>query len=174
MPHKMVMAPIVQLPFGPGRALPEQRLAVARGRRVDEWRWSRWCRAAFRSRSRQTPNTTNLNGAGQRPNLVPGADVLAPATSRERLENNHGRQSVSEPGGLLARPGIHARQRAVRFSPGVRSPVRTSVDLAINKDFPTGGTSKRDAAPRGDQPLQHAVVHADGEHQRSAAPTSRR
>ena len=90
----------------------------------------------------QTPNTTNLNGAGQRPNLVPGVDVLAPGDITERLREQYRRQSVSEPERRSRWRPAFTLGNAPFILPGVRSPVRKSVDLAINKDFPTSRTSK--------------------------------
>jgi hypothetical protein len=88
MPHKIVIAPIIQLPFGSGRAF------VNKGGALD-YLVGGWTVAAvgliqsgFAIPVTQTPNTTNLNGAGQRPNLVPGVEPLMPGDITGRLETN--------------------------------------------------------------------------------------
>ena len=88
----------------------------------------------------QTPNTTNLNGAGQRPNLVSGVDVLAAGDITERLGNSTADNLYLNPAAFSLAPAFTLGNAP--FILGVRSPVRKNVDLAINKDFPTSRTSK--------------------------------
>ena len=141
MPHKIVIAPIVQLPFGPGRPhLNTGWLShVAGGWTVA---MVAMVQSGFPIAVTQTPNTTNLNnGAGQRPNLVPGVDIMAPGDITERLANNTADNLYLNPAAFSLAPAF-TLGNAPFILPGVRSPVRTSVDLAINKDFPTSRTSK--------------------------------
>src|SRR6185436_10613711 len=88
MPHKIVIAPIVVLPFGSGRA------HLNKGGLLDYlvggWTVSAvtMVQSGFPIAVIQAPNTTNLNGAGQRPNLVAGTDLLAPGDLVTRIETN--------------------------------------------------------------------------------------
>jgi len=139
MPHKLVIAPIVQLPFGKGRARANDGLLsyVAGGWTVAA---VAMVQSGFPIPVTQTPNTTNLNGAGQRPNLVPGAGVLMPGDITERLQSNPADNLYLNPAAFSLAPAFTLGS-APFVLPGVRSPVRRSIDLAFNKDFPTGGRS---------------------------------
>ena len=88
----------------------------------------------------QTPNTTNLNGAGQRPNLVDGQNILMPGDITDRLAANPGDNLYLNPAAFSLAPAF-TLGNAPMILPGVRSPVRTSTDVALNKDFRTGGSS---------------------------------
>jgi trimeric autotransporter adhesin len=141
MPHKLVIAPIVQLPFGVGRAYANN------GGWLD-YLAGGWTIAAvgmiqsgFPIAVTQTPNTTNLNGAGQRPNLTPGVDVLTPGDITSRLENNPADNVYLNPAAFSLAQAF-TLGNAPFILPGVRSPTRNSLDLALNKDFRTGRTSK--------------------------------
>src|SRR5204862_290028 len=73
MAHKLVIAPIVQLPFGSG-ALAQRTL---RGYLIGGWTIAAvaMVQSGFPIPITQAPNTTNLNGSGQRPNVVADASV---------------------------------------------------------------------------------------------------
>ena len=72
MPHKVVVAPIVQLPFGTGR--PYLNGGGFLDYVIGGWSISAvgLIQSGFPIPVTQAPNTTNLNGAGQRPNIVAG------------------------------------------------------------------------------------------------------
>jgi hypothetical protein len=89
----------------------------------------------------QAPNTTNLNGAGQRPNLAAGAELLAPGDIVGRIENNPGDNLYLNPAAFALAPAFTLGTAPLRL-PGVRSPVRTNTDFAVNKDFRAGGTTR--------------------------------
>ena len=74
-PHKIVIAPILQLPFGVGRPYLNQGGLLDYV--IGGWSMSAvgLIQSGFPIPVTQSPNTTNLNGAGQRPNIVPGAAV---------------------------------------------------------------------------------------------------
>ena len=140
MPHKIVIAPIVDLPFGPGRAFARQGWLshVAGG-------WTvaivAMVQSGFPIPVTQTPNTTNLNGAGQRPNLTPGVDPLMAGDVTDRLRNNPADNLYLNPAAFSLAPAF-TLGNAPFILQGVRSPARKSVDLAINKDVPTTRTTK--------------------------------
>jgi len=83
----------------------------------------------------QTPNTTNLNGAGQRPNLVAGVDPLVPGDITDRLRANPADNLYRNPGAFSIAPAFTLGS-APRILPGLRSPGRWSTDLALDKEFP--------------------------------------
>ena len=141
MPHKIVIAPIVQLPLGSGRAF------LNRGGALD-YLVGGWTVAAvgliqsgFAIPVTQTPNTTNLNGAGQRPNLVPGVDPLMPGDITGRLETNPADNLYLNPAAFSLAPAFTLGNAPFVLS-GVRSPVRKSLDLALSKDLRTSRTTK--------------------------------
>ena len=60
----------------------------------------------------QSPNTTNLNGAGQRPNLVPDASVQVSGDINDRLRTGSERQLVSRSCGVFSGASLHVGKRA--------------------------------------------------------------
>jgi hypothetical protein len=86
----------------------------------------------------QSTNTSNLNGAGQLPNLVPGQPLLQPGDITSRLGANIGDNQYLNPSAFSLAPAF-TLGNAPRVLPGVRTPMRNSADLAINKQFHTGG-----------------------------------
>jgi len=137
MTHKLVVAPIVQLPFGPGRAHLNKPGAL--GSLVGGWTLSAvvLVQSGFPIAITQTPNTTNLNGAGQRPNIVPGQDFLANGDVTDRLTAKPTDNLYLNPGAFSLAPAF-TLGNAPMILPGVRSPVRTSTDIAVNKDLRVG------------------------------------
>src|SRR5256885_4240539 len=137
MTHKVVLAPIVQLPFGPGRAHLSTPGALSY--LVGGWTVSAvvLVQSGFPIAITQTPNTTNLNGAGQRPNLVPGQDVLANGDITDRLTAKPTDNLYLNPGAFALAPAF-TLGNAPMILPGVRSPVRTSADVGVNKDLRLG------------------------------------
>ncbi len=134
MPHKLVLAPIVRLPFGKGSGGLDYL--------IGGWTASAvvMVQSGFPIAVTQTPNTTNLNGAGQRPNLVGGQNTLAAGDITDRLAANTSDNLYLNPAAFALAPAF-TLGNAPMILPGVRSPVRTSTDFALNKDFRTGGSS---------------------------------
>jgi hypothetical protein len=136
-----VIAPIVQLPFGVGRPY------LSNGGFLDYviggWSVSAvgLIQSGFPIPVTQSPNTTNLNGAGQRPNLVPGASIQRPGDITERLEADPRDNLYLDPAAFSLAPAF-TLGNAPRILPGVRSPARNSIDLAMNKDFRVGTTAR--------------------------------
>jgi trimeric autotransporter adhesin len=140
MPHKIVIAPIVELPFGPGRAYANQGWL---SHVIGGWTVAgvAMVQSGFPIPVTQTPNTTNLNGAGQRPNLNDGVDPQVPGDITERLRKNPADNAYLNPAAFSLAPAF-TLGNAPFILPGVRSPARTNVDVAINKDFRTSRTTK--------------------------------
>jgi hypothetical protein len=140
-PHKIVMSPTLQLPVGKGRA------------HLNKGGWSDyliggWSFAAvinlqsgFPMGVSQTPNTLNLNGGTQRPNVVAGQEFLVPGDITDRLIANPADNKYFNPAAFSQSPSF-TFGNAPRLLPGVRSPWRNTVDLSINKEFRTGGSTR--------------------------------
>jgi hypothetical protein len=138
MPHKLVLAPIVQLPFGSGRA--HLNKAGWLDYLVGGWTVSvvSMVQSGFPIPVTQTPNTTNVNGAGQRPNLNPGVSILMPGDITDRIAANPSDNLYLNPAAFSLAPAFTMGNAPIVL-PGVRSPVRTDTDLAVNKEFRLGG-----------------------------------
>jgi trimeric autotransporter adhesin len=136
-PHKVSMTPTIQLPFGEGRRWLS-------GSRVGNAILGNWTLAAviqmqsgFPIGVSQNTNNTNLLGAAQRPNIVPGQEfVLGDITERLRANPNDDRY-LNAAAFSAAPAGTFGN--APRILPGAYSPWRNSTDLAINKDIRFGG-----------------------------------
>jgi hypothetical protein len=89
----------------------------------------------------QSTATLNLNGGTQRPNVVSGADFVVPGDITERLRTNPLDNRYLNPNAFSLAPA-YTYGNAPRILPGVRSPWRNSVDLRLNKEFRTGGSTR--------------------------------
>lgn len=136
-PHKLSMTPSIQLPFGDGRRfLNQSRLANAL---LGNWTVSFviQLQSGFPIGVSQNTNNTNLLGAAQRPNIVPGQDfVLGDITDRLRKDPNDDKY-LNEAAFVAAPAGTFGN--APRILPGAYSPWRNSTDVSINKDIRFGG-----------------------------------
>lgn len=140
-PHKLVASPTFRLPFGEGR------------RWLSNGGWTNWVlggwsvaaviqmQSGFPLGVSQTVNSHNLLGASQRPNVVPGQDIVVPGSITGRLRNNPTDNQYLNPNAFTQAP-VGSLGDAPRILDGVYSPWRNSTDLAINKDFPVGGSHR--------------------------------
>jgi hypothetical protein len=128
----------VQFPFGSGRRFLNKGGALDAV--VGGWTVSAviLIQSGFPFGVTQSTNTSNLNGAGQLPNLVPGQSLLQPGDITQRLTANISYNLYLNPGAFSLAPAF-TLGNAPRILPGVRTPMRNSTDLAINKDIHTGG-----------------------------------
>ena len=139
-PHKLVASPIIRLPFGEG----ERWLTSG----VGNWLAGGWTvslviqvQSGFPLGVSQNTNNTNLLGAGQRPNLVPGVDIQVPGDITDRLRADPDDNLYLNPAAWSqAVSGTFGD--APRTLDGIYSPVRSSTDLAINKDLPIRGNQR--------------------------------
>ncbi|HEX8031775.1 MAG TPA: TonB-dependent receptor [Vicinamibacterales bacterium] len=136
-PHKLAMTPTVQLPFGSGRRFfNESKVANAI---LGNWTIAAviQMQSGFPIGVSQNTNNTNLLGANQRPNIVPGVEFVLPGSITDRLrENPNDDRYLNEAAFVAAATGTFGN--SPRILPGVYSPWRNSTDLAINKDIPMG------------------------------------
>jgi trimeric autotransporter adhesin len=138
-PHKVAMTPTIQLPFGEGR-----RFLSGSG-------WTNavfggWTVAAVIQMqsgfpigvSQNTNTNTFMLGANQRPNLVPGVDVLVGGSITDRLRDNPEDDRYLNAAAFAQAPA-GTFGNSPRTLPGAYSPWRNSTDVAINKDIRLGG-----------------------------------
>ncbi len=139
-PHKLVASPIFRLPFGRG----QRWLTTGAG----AWIAGGWTLSAviqmqsgFPIGVSQNTANTNLLGANQRPNVVPGVDPRVPGSITDRLEANPDDNLYLNPAAFTQAPAGTFGD-APRILPGVYSPWRNTTDLAINKDLPLGSSRR--------------------------------
>jgi hypothetical protein len=89
----------------------------------------------------QNTNNTNLLGAGQRPNVVPGVDIRVPGSITDRLRSNPDDNLYLNPDAFTQAPA-GTFGNAPRYFDGVYSPWRNSTDMAVNKEFGLGGSRR--------------------------------
>jgi hypothetical protein len=139
-PHKLVASPIIRLPFGRG----ERWLTDGVGNLLaGGWTVSLviQVQSGFPIGVSQSANNTNLNGAGQRPNLVSGSDPLVGGSITDRLiENPDDNRYLNPLAFVEAVPGTFGN--SPRLLPGVYSPKRSTTDMAINKEIGLGGSRR--------------------------------
>ena len=136
-PHKLSMTPQIQLPFGEGRRfLNNSRLANAI---LGNWTLAAviQMQSGFPIGVSQNTNNTNLLGAAQRPNLVPGVEIVKGDITARLRKNPTDDRYLNEAAFSPAPAGTFGN--APRILPGAYSPWRNSTDLAINKDVRFGG-----------------------------------
>ncbi len=139
-PHKFAFQPIVQLPFGVGRRFVNR--AGPLDAIVGGWTVSAvvLIQSGFPLGITQSTNTSNLNGAGQLPNLVPGQSLLEPGDITQRLQTNIADNLYLNPSAFSLAPAF-TLGNAPRTLSGIRTPMRNSTDLGINKEFRGVGRS---------------------------------
>ena len=139
-PHKFAFQPIVQLPFGAGRQFLNHTGPL--DAIVGGWTVSAviLIQSGFPLGVTQSTNTSNLNGAGQLPNLVPGQSLQQPGDITQRLQANIADNLYLNPAAFALAPAF-TLGNAPRILPDVRTPMRNSTDLAVNKQFGLVGRS---------------------------------
>ena len=130
VPHRFILAPIVNLPS------PAARSGLA------NWLGAGWTAAAiFNFQSgypigvSQSNSTSNLLGNLQRPNLVPGVDLATAGDQPSRLaSSDHPSAAWLNPAAFSTAPG-NTFGNAPRVITDVRTPVQTETDLSVSKNF---------------------------------------
>ena len=136
-PHKLFASPIIRLPFGEGHKWLQSGVGnlLAGGWTVS---FVIQMQSGFPMGVSQNTNNTNLLGAGQRPNLVPGVDPRVAGSITDRLRQNPDDNLYLNASAFTqAPPGTFGN--APRILEGVYSPWRNSTDMALSKDVGLGG-----------------------------------
>jgi hypothetical protein len=139
-PHKVTLAPTLNLPFGKGHSWAQSGLAdaLAGG-------WSLTTVVSFQSGfpigvSQNVTGTQYLFGGTLRPNLVDGVDFLVPGDITDRLRVSTADNLYLNKNAFTA-TALNAFGNAPRTLPGVRSPWRNNVDLSVSKNVRTGAST---------------------------------
>ena len=142
LPHKIIMAPIIQLPFGEGRKFANEN-AVA------DWIIGGWSvsavvqlEAGFPTRLQYSTGFTNrtaplFGNTSLRPNLT-GTDPATSGSTQARVLSG---QWVNPAAYSVPTNGLGT---APRSDDRVRSPFRKNLDLVLTKSFNTGGSTRAD------------------------------
>ena len=140
-PHKIVLAPTVNLPFGEGHRFGGGRVANAV---LGGWSITpvMTIQSGFPMGITQLVSTTNnfLFGGTPRPNLVPGQDILTAGDITDRITANTA-DNVYFNKNAFATPAVNTFGNAPRTLPGVLSPWRNNADLSVSKNVRTGGST---------------------------------
>jgi hypothetical protein len=144
-PHKIVIAPTLNLPFGRGHDLASGSVGnfIAGG-------WSVTTVVTFQSgfpigvsqNVSGTPFLFSGTGTGVvaalRPNINPGVPIQMPGDITDRITANTSDNLYLNPA-AFSTAALNTFGNAPRILPGVSSPWRNNVDLSVSKAFPTGG-----------------------------------
>jgi hypothetical protein len=141
-PHKVVIAPTVQLPFGEGRRF------LSRSKIADLLLggWSITPVATIQSgfpigvTQLVATGNTFLFGGTPRPNIVPGQDILTAGDITDRITANVA-DNLYFNKNAFAMSAANTFGNAPRTLPGVYSPWRNNVDLSVSKNVRTGGST---------------------------------
>ena len=143
-PHKLVIAPIFNLPFGAGRKYLNGGLGDAL---LGGWSITTvvTVQSGFPIGVTQNQTTTPfLLGGNLRPNIVPGQDLLVPGNITDRIRTNVGDNLYFNRAAFSATP-VNQFGNAPRMLPGVLSPWRNNIDLSVSKQVHTGGQTSASA-----------------------------
>ena len=136
-PHKVVLAPTVNLPFGEG-----QKWATSGVGNLLLGGWSVTTVVTFNSGfpigvSQNQSGTPFLFGGTLRPNVNPGVDFIVDGDITDRIRDNTSDNRYLNPAAFSATP-TNQFGNAPRTLPGVYSPWRNNVDLSASKRTETG------------------------------------
>jgi hypothetical protein len=139
-PHKIVLAPTLNLPFGEGHKWGQTGLAsaIAGG-------WSITTVVTYQSGfpigvSQNDSGTAHLLAGTLRPNVVSDADVLVPGDITDRIRQDTKDNLYLNKAAFQLTPK-NQFGNAPRVLPGIRSPWRNNVDLSVSKQVQTGGST---------------------------------
>jgi hypothetical protein len=141
-PHKIVIRPIVNLPFGQGKKFLS-------GSRVGSAILGGWMvspvvtvQSGFPiGVSQNTTGTIFLYGGTARPNVVPNTPFLVDGDLTDRIRNNTNDNLYLNPK-AFSTSAANTFGNAPRILPGVLSPRRNNVDLSVAKNVRTGGSTQ--------------------------------
>jgi hypothetical protein len=140
VPHRLILAPIVELPFGRGKRWGASSSAA-------EWLAGGWVLSAainvqsgFPIMVTQTDNIQLLGGV-QRPNLVPGADLSTPGSFEDRLSSADHPSATWWNTAAFTPAAAFTFGNAPRTITDLRTPVQANVDGVFIKNLRFGTKS---------------------------------
>jgi hypothetical protein len=139
VPHRLVLSPVVEVPFGEGRKWSSRNSFV-------DLLAGGWTAAAiitvqsgFPIGVQQSDNTGTFGGA-QRPNIVDGVDMATAGDWTDRLASaDHPASAWLNPAAFSTAPAF-TFGNAPRTITSVRTPPQRNVDLSVAKNIRLGGT----------------------------------
>ena len=140
VPHKVVVAPIVLLPFGAGRRFLDKTGVV--DHLVGGWTISAVAsrESGFPIAITQSPNNSGLFGSFQRPNVVPGTNGQLVDDITDQLSENVNNNQYLNTAAWSQAPAF-TFGNAPRTDPNVRTPPRNKLDVVFAKQIKTGGST---------------------------------
>jgi hypothetical protein len=139
VPHRVVIAPIVELPFGQGKPW-------ANGSALADYLIGGWSASAiimvqsgFPIGMSQSDNTGLLGGA-QRPNLTSGVDLATAGSYQDRLASGDHVTATWINQAAFTRALDFTFGNAPRTITAVRTPAQKNVDVSFAKNIRLGGT----------------------------------
>jgi len=138
VPHRVIIAPIVALPFGKDHKIGKSRIGnlLAGG----------WVAAAvFNYQSgfpigvSQSNSNSNLLGNGQRPNVVPGVTMVTSGDWPERVASADHPQAAWLNKDVFAAAPAGTWGNAPRSITEVRTPIQNETDLSVSKNVGLSG-----------------------------------
>jgi hypothetical protein len=137
VPHRVIIAPIVELPFGRGKKWANNGMAnlIAGGWTVST---SINIQSGFPINVNQSDNTGTFSNA-QRPNLVAGADLATPGGYYDRLASADHPSNTWLNASAFTLAGNNTIGNAPRTITGVRTPDQKNVDAMFIKSVGLGG-----------------------------------
>jgi len=141
-PHKIVIAPIINLPFGKDRKFLNNSTAL--DYIVGGWQVALvgTIQSGFPITITQLNNNSGLFGSFQRPNVASGVDPVGTNDITGQLEDSGGRNGqYLNPAAWTLAPAF-TFGNAPRTDARVRTPMRNQLDMSVSKDFSTGGSTR--------------------------------
>ena len=139
-PHKLVIAPLINVPFGDGHKYGNSRMG---DRLFGGWTVTTVIamQSGFPIGVTQNVNGTPfLYGGTLRPNIVPGVPLLMAGNITDRITANTSDNLFYNPSAFSAAP-LNNFGDAPRMLTDVLSPWRNNVDIGVSKQVRTGGTT---------------------------------
>jgi hypothetical protein len=132
-PHRIIIAPIVELPFGKGKPIGGKsdwsNMLVGGWTAAAVFTWQ----SGFPIGVNQSNSNSNLQGNGQRPNVT-GAPFDTPGAWPDRIASaDHPSAAWLNPAAFAAAPA-GTWGNAPRVITDVRTPIQTETDLSVSKN----------------------------------------
>ena len=141
VPHRVIIAPIFELPFGKGRAYANKggwEDYVIGGWTIASV--TTWQSGFPLNVGQSNPNTILGGGIGARPNLTPGVDLATAGSYEDRLASaDHPTATWINPAAFSLTP-FGSFGNTPRTITDLRTPTQFNTDANFQKNFPFGGS----------------------------------